>query len=95
MQEHSASFSAKSENHGPYPGPSVKAEEDTVYEIIMSSGDRAECETIAAALVTAKTLCDDVDGEAAVMAVVSERSAVFNSGLRMVLNQHLYEGQPS
>ncbi len=66
-----------------------------MYEIVMTSGDRAECETIAACLTAAATLAEDSGWGASVEIVNGdEGSHAITSALRLVANRHVREVRP-
>jgi hypothetical protein len=63
-----------------------------MYEIVMSTEDRAEVETVEAALTAARTMAEDASWEAYVVAAkIDERPFPF---LIPVLNRHINEVRP-
>ena len=64
-----------------------------MYEIVMSNGDRAECETVAACLTAAATLAEDSGWESRVAEVFRTRDSRRDSGYALVpaLNWHISE----
>jgi hypothetical protein len=71
-----------------------------MYEIVMTSGDRAECETIAACLTAAATLAEDSGWGANVHRVfvgateTDAQAAWAKEHLRPVLVRHIVEVRP-